>query len=88
MPASKPCPIAVSDAQMNAILTAAAPLQPLERAAFLASLAHRLRQEAEPVGGALNRLIREVVREFWRPPALDEQQHTPRSRRVVGPPIA
>lgn len=40
MPASKPCPIAVSDAQMNAILTAAAPLQPVERSVFLASLAN------------------------------------------------
>jgi hypothetical protein len=87
LPTAQPCPIAVSDAQLSAILTAAAPLQPFERSAFLAALAARLRQEPEPPGdGALHRIIREVVREVWKPPAIDEQ---PRSRRkVVGEPIA
>ncbi len=35
---------------MSAILPAAAPLAPFERAAFLAALAHRLRHELEPPG--------------------------------------
>ncbi len=54
--ASLPKPIAVSDVQLSAILTAAQPLQPVERAAFLNALAHRLRSEPDPIGdGSLNR---------------------------------
>jgi hypothetical protein len=85
--ATLPRPIAVTDAQMSAIMTAAAPLQPFERVAFLTAVAHRLRSEPEPVGdGTLNRLIREVVREVWRPPTTtgDEPRHNSR----IGEPIA
>ena len=82
-----PRPIAVSDQQMNAIMSAATPLQPAERSAFLAGLAHRLRGEPDPIGdGMLHRLIRETVREVWKPPLAADQE--PRSRRRIGEAIA
>ncbi len=85
--ASLPKPIAVSDAQMSAILAAAQPLQPVERSTFLATLARRLQNEPELIGdGALHRLIREVVRETWRPPVVEKEPV--HHRRQVGAPIA
>ncbi len=86
--ASLPKPIAVSDAQMSAILTAATPLRPVERAAFLNALAHFLQSGPEPIGdGSLNRLIRETVREVWKPP-LEVEKPPVHHRRQVGEPIA
>ena len=86
--ASLPKPIAVTDAQMGAILTAATPLPPSERSAFLAALAHRLRSRSDPFGdGALGRLIRETVREVWKPP-LEVEKPPVHHRRQVGEPIA
>jgi hypothetical protein len=41
--------------------------------------------EPELGDGVVGRAIRELQRTFWRPPSLDKQ---PRSRRVVGEPIA
>ena len=60
-------PLAISDRQLDAILHACEPLQPMERSAFLAALAHRLRGE-EIGDGLLFRVIREVLREVWSPP--------------------
>ena len=81
-----PRPIAISDSQLDAILRAAAPLQPIERSAFLSALAHRLRHELEPPGdGALFRLIKETIRSIgWRPPRAEARHDT----RHLGPPIA
>ena len=62
-------PLSISDNQLDAILHACEPLQPMERSAFLAALAHRLRGE-EIGDGLLFRVIREVLREIWTPPQI------------------
>jgi hypothetical protein len=61
--------IALSDAQMSAVLAACQPLAPPDREAFLCALANVLRSELQPLGdGAVFRAIRSLQREFWTPP--------------------
>ena len=89
MSTTMPRPIAVSDQQLSAIMTAVEALSPLERSAFLTALAHRLRGERDgDIGdGLLHRAVREVLREIgWRPPTVTpEAVH---NHRRVGEPIA
>src|SRR6516162_10472877 len=54
-------PISLSDSELSAVMAAAAPLQVLDRTAFLSSIAHRLRQEPEMGPGTVNRVIRELL---------------------------
>jgi hypothetical protein len=81
---SLPRPIAVSDQQLSAIMNACEPLQPMERSAFLAALAHQLSGYSDVGDGELHRLIRELLRQTWRPPEIPREmvQH-----RRVGAPI-
>jgi hypothetical protein len=84
---STPRPVSLSDSQMDAVMLATAPMEPHQRSAFLASLAHLLRGEPEIGDGLLHRRIRELLRQgFWTPPAstFGPQPH----RRNVGEPIA
>jgi hypothetical protein len=61
-------PISLSDAQLDAVMTAAEPLQPSERGKFLEALADALRQQGELGDGALARTVRHVIRRsFVRP---------------------
>lgn len=78
-------PLALTDHQFSAVYQACEPLAPTDRDAFLPALAHRLSGEVEFGDGVVGRAIKELQRTFWRPPTLEEQ---PRSRRVVGEPIA
>jgi hypothetical protein len=79
-----PRPIAVSDSQLDAIMRACQPLQPLERSAFLAAMAHRLRGCGDLGDGELHRIIREVIREVWRPPTINAGGTPHHNRRSVG----
>jgi hypothetical protein len=54
-------PISLSDAELSAIMAAATPLHPIDRSAFLSSVAHRLRHEPEMGPGTTNRIIRELL---------------------------
>jgi hypothetical protein len=78
-------PIGISDDQLAMIMAACAPILPQDRDRFLRSLADALRGEPQLGDGQLYRAIAQLRGQYWRPPALDEQ---PRSRRVVGAPIA
>lgn len=80
-------PIGITDSQLQMIMRACEPLLPADRDPFLRALALRLSSEPELGDGIIGRAIAELQREFWKPSALEEQ-HTPRSRRVVGAPIA
>jgi hypothetical protein len=86
---SLPRPIAVSDEQLSAIMRACAPLQPMERSALLAALAHRLRgyRNGDVGDGELHRLLREILREVWRPPKVNTHAGMPVHRPVRGPAI-
>jgi hypothetical protein len=67
-PNPSPRPLALSDAQMTALLHAAQPLDRDLREPFLRAVARAL-QGREPLGdGEVFRVIREVQREFWHPP--------------------
>jgi hypothetical protein len=80
-------PLALTDSQYSAVVAACEPLLPVDRGAFLVALANVLRDEPQPLGdGTVARAIRSLQREFRQPPAVTEQE--PRSRRVVGEPLA
>ena len=66
-------------------MRACEPLLPCDRDLFLRALAHALRNEPELGNGAVFRAIRQLQREFWRPPQGEVGNH---SRRKVGEPIA
>ena len=80
-------PLSVSDRQLDAIFAATAPLQPIERSAFLAALAHRLRGCRDVGDGELHRIIREVLREVWKPRRIARHEQ-PVHRAVKGEAIA
>lgn len=79
-------PLAVTDEQLSMIYRAAQPLLPPDRLAFLAALADRLRGEAIVGDGSIARAIRELQRQFFRPPR--GEAHAPKiSIRDPGPAI-
>jgi hypothetical protein len=66
--------LALSDAQVNHIQLVAQPLQPKERAAFMAQLCEDLLNRREAPGdGELGRLLRELQRRYFTPPTVDER---------------
>jgi hypothetical protein len=65
-------PLSLSDQQLTALMTAARPLQPLERSAFLAALAVLLRGRDEVGDGELYRSIKQLQREHFKPPTDTE----------------
>jgi hypothetical protein len=73
-------PLALTDAQMDAIMLAAKPLPHRARRAFLEALATDLRDR--PLGdGAVHRAIRIVQRRYFDPPNLagaDDAEIRPR----------
>jgi hypothetical protein len=61
-------PLALTDAQMDAVHQACQPLLPVDRDAFLRALANALRGETEIGDGTVARAIRFLQRQFWQPP--------------------
>ena len=86
---SSPRPIALSDAELDAILNLAQPLDPAMRDPFLRAVAIELAryQPAELGPGLINRVGRLLQKEFWSPPRGMTKEPQPH-RRHVGPPIA
>jgi hypothetical protein len=66
-----PTPVALTDAQMMAILAAAAPLAARDRNPFLLEVAQLLQTLPEVGDGALHRIIMQVQRRHFDPPDLD-----------------
>ena len=77
-------PVSLSDQQLSAVMSAAEPLAPADRDAFLRALANVLRGEEQPLGdGAVFRAVRALQREFWTPPTSTAGPQS--TRRHVGP---
>jgi hypothetical protein len=53
-------PISLSDAELDAVMAAAQPLHPMDRSAFLSSVAYRLKKPVTGPG-TTNRIIREQL---------------------------
>jgi hypothetical protein len=64
-------PIALSEAQMSALLAASYPLPPTARAAFLEHCARELANVSELGDGILHRMIMRVQKLYFDPPDLD-----------------
>ena len=81
-PSNPPHPLALSDAQMTALLRAAQPLDRDLREPFLLAVARAL-QGRRPLGdGEVFRTIREVQREFLHPPIESYPGKYSNARRV------
>ena len=83
-----PNSISLSDAQLQAVMTAAATLHPSERDPFLRALAHRLRGE-EIGDGSVGRAIKELMSGgFFKPPVVTTPQPPKLSSKAhQAPPI-
>jgi hypothetical protein len=76
-------PVSLSDEQLTAVMSAAEPLAPIDRAQFLRALADALRSEPGEIGdGTVAKAIRSLQRQYFRPPTSTSG---PQSHRVVGP---
>jgi hypothetical protein len=72
-------PLALTDAQLDAIHRAAWPLAPADRGAFLEAVAAALAQERTLGDGVVYRVAVQVQRRFWTPPlATDGADARPR----------
>jgi hypothetical protein len=69
--ANQPSPIALSEAQMCALLAASHPLPPAARSAFLEACAKEIANLPELGDGALHRMIVRVQKLYFDPPDLD-----------------
>lgn len=75
-------PISLTDDQMNAILSASAPLtSPRDRSAFLTSVAAYFRGRTEIGDGELFRVIAELQRGYFKAPTMNETR-APHQKRV------
>ena len=73
-------PLALTDEQLSAVMTAAAPLAPDQREPFLIAVAERLR--AVPIGdGSIHRVVRDTQREFFDPADFTQNPRAARSER-------
>jgi hypothetical protein len=69
--ANQPPPIALSEAQMCALLAASYPLPPAARSAFLEHCAREIANLPELGDGVLHRTIVRVQRMYFDPPELE-----------------
>jgi hypothetical protein len=89
MPAPKPKPLGLSDQQFTTLINAAGQLHPLDRDPFLRAMAHRFDGRGEVGNAEFMTGLRELLRQFFRPPAQRSQVHAHRpSKLTSGEPIA
>jgi hypothetical protein len=69
--AKQPPPIALSEAQMLALLAASYPLPPQSRGPFLEACAREISNLPELGDGVLHRMIMRLQRLYFDPPDLD-----------------
>jgi hypothetical protein len=67
-------PIKLSDAAMDAIMSAAQPIDHGRRSAFLEAVAHELARHDIIGDGLIFRVVREQQRRFFRPP-IESDHH-------------
>jgi hypothetical protein len=75
-----PTPLALTDAQLNAIIAASTPLPPDLRPAFLETCAREISGLPMVGDGSLHRLIMIVQRRYFKPP-LETEEHDHGARR-------
>jgi hypothetical protein len=71
-------PIALTDAQLTAVMTAAAPLHPRFRGEFLQEVANELARLPEVGDGNLHRILGQVQRKHHEPPRESGNHTAPR----------
>ena len=85
MPPINPKPLSISDAELDAVMRAAAPLHQMNRSAFLVAIAERLGFESTVGPGTVNRVIRELLATRVYRLAEELAVGTGPSTRHVGP---
>jgi hypothetical protein len=66
-------PISLSDAQLDAVMLAAQPIDRRHRSAFLEAVAAQLQAISDPGDGDVARAIRSVQRLYFDPPLATER---------------
>ena len=74
-------PLALTDAELQAVFDACRPLQPRDRDAFLKDLAEEVTRMPVIGPGALHRVIATVQRRHFDPPDLNGNKGAPRHPR-------
>jgi hypothetical protein len=75
-----PSPLRLTDAQLSAIWSAAAPLAPQDRDPFVRAVGQVLQERREVGDGDVHRAIRELQRRHFDPPDLTDGRAQPHSR--------
>jgi hypothetical protein len=70
-----PAPLALTDAQITAVMALARPLSPDQRTAFVELLAAKLNGHREIGDGTLYQLCRDLQRELFSPPLETKPGH-------------
>jgi hypothetical protein len=76
-------PLALSDAEIDAVMSAAKPIPPERRDEFLRAVADALAQAGEIGPGSLHRLLIGMQRAFFDSPNLDGAEEEPQPRRLA-----
>ncbi len=76
-------PLALTDAQMVAVLNAARPIPREDRDHFLQAIADALRDQAMLGDGVVHRTIVEVQRRFLSPPTIDDPRPRHRTSEIA-----
>jgi hypothetical protein len=63
-------PLALTDSEMQIVLSIGSPIDPSARSAYLEDVAKELNGLVEIGDGAIARIAREVQRRYWTPPDL------------------
>jgi hypothetical protein len=66
-------PLALSNAELSAVLSAAEPLEPKQRRAFLQAVAVELKRRPELGVGTVARVCRVIQRQFRDPPLSTDE---------------
>jgi len=74
-------PLSFTDAQLDQVLSGAAPLSDSDHAAYLQTVADLLHGVAEPGDRDVHRAVREAQRKFWTPPV--DTAHPPMQLKKI-----
>jgi hypothetical protein len=70
-----PAPLALTDAQITAVMQLSRPLLPAQRTAFVELLAAKLNGHREIGDGLLYQICRDLQRELFSPPLEADERH-------------
>ena len=77
-------PLRLSDSELDAVMRAAAPIEPASRGAFLEAVAARLARTSELGEGVVFRICAELQRQYFSAPSFNVDNGASRRRASRG----